>query len=66
VEQKNNRFDPVLLKRQTIKFDNPNDLIEFEILREIYQGFVDSLSELHRYVKEQIRLVEEKSSRQKS
>lgn len=66
MEQKNNRFDPVLLKRQTIKFDNPNDLIEFEILREIYQGFVDSLSELHRYVKEQIRLVEEKSSRQKS
>jgi hypothetical protein len=64
VEQEISRVDPVLLKRQTFTFEDPNDLVEFETIRGIYEGFVNSLSELHRYVREQIRLAEENSSGQ--
>jgi hypothetical protein len=58
VERESNRFDPVLLKRQPITFEDSTDLVEFAALREIYEGFVNSVTELHRYIKEQIRLAE--------
>jgi hypothetical protein len=58
VDPEGKRHDPVLLKKQTITFDDPNDFVEFITLREIYEGFVNSVTELHRYVSEQIRLAE--------
>jgi hypothetical protein len=58
VARGSNRFDPVLLKRQMITFEDPSDLVEFGALREVYEGFVNSVTELHRYIKEQIRLAE--------
>ena len=58
VGQGKDSYDPVLMKRHTIGFEDPNDLVEFAALREIYDGFVSSVSELHRYVKERIRLAE--------
>jgi len=58
VERETNRFAPVLLKRQPITFEDSTDLVEFAALREIYEGFVNSVTELHRYIKEQIRLAE--------
>jgi hypothetical protein len=51
------RFDPVLLKRQTTTFE-PDDLVNFSALGEIYEGFVNSATELHRFIMEQIALYE--------
>jgi len=53
--------DPVLLKRQVITFDDPDTFVEFARLREIYDGFVSSITELHRFILEQIRLHEPES-----
>ena len=52
------KFDPVLLKRQVKTFDDPDSFVEFARLREIYDGFVASATELHRFILEQIRLHE--------
>jgi hypothetical protein len=46
-------LDPVLLKRSTTDF-NPEDVVGFATLREIYEGLVASTTELHRFVMEQI------------
>lgn len=48
------QFDPIMLKRQTTVL-TPDDFVDFSTLREIYEGFVDSATELHRFVIEQIR-----------
>jgi hypothetical protein len=50
-------FDPILLKKNTTSF-YPDELVGFSTLREIYGGFVDSATELHRYILEQIKLYE--------
>jgi hypothetical protein len=50
-------FEPLLLKRDTTDFDS-HDLVNFATLREIYDGFVNSASELHRHTLEQIRIHE--------
>jgi hypothetical protein len=60
VKRENGVFNPVLLKRNTVTFDS-SDVIDFEILRNIYDGFIKSANELHRYTVEQIRLYEFKS-----
>jgi hypothetical protein len=52
------KFDPVMLKRNVHTFDDPNSFVEFARLREIYDGFVASATELHRFILEQIRLHE--------
>jgi len=52
------KFDPVLLKRNVHKLDDPESFVEFSRLREIYDGFIASATELHRFVLEQIRLRE--------
>jgi hypothetical protein len=57
MQRENMIFDPILLKRQTTSFA-PEDFVSFNTLREIYEGFVDSATELHRYTMEQIRLYE--------
>jgi hypothetical protein len=54
--------DPILLKRNVVSCKDPSDLIEFSTLRQIYDGFVNALSELHRFTLEQIRLAESESS----
>jgi hypothetical protein len=59
VDKDGERFDPTLLKRNTITFQDPDDFVEFATLKEIYDGFVASISELHRHVLEQIRIAEE-------
>jgi hypothetical protein len=59
VEGEEMKFDPVLLKRQVQTFDDPVSLVEFDRLREIYNGFVESVTELNRFMLEQIRLHEE-------
>ena len=53
------KFDPVLLKRSVQTFDAPDSFVEFDRLREIYNGFVESVTELNRFILEQIRLHEE-------
>jgi hypothetical protein len=58
VEGEEMQFDPVLLKRNVQTFDDPDSFVEFARLREIYDGFVASATELHRFVLEQIRLRE--------
>ena len=58
VEGEEMKFDPVLLKRNVQTFDDPDSFVEFARLREIYDGFVASATELHRFVIEQIRLHE--------
>jgi hypothetical protein len=55
-------FDPVLLKRQVITFDDPDSFVSFAQLRDIYDGFVGSVTELHRFIMEQIRLHESKAA----
>lgn len=59
VDGKEKKFDPVMLKRNVHTFDDPNSFVEFARLREIYDGFVASATELHRFILEQIRLHEE-------
>jgi hypothetical protein len=54
-------YDPILLKRHTTSF-NPDEIIRFNSLREIYEGFVNSATELHRYIMEQIRVFESRST----
>jgi len=56
--RENSNFDPVLLKRNVIEFDDPDSWIDFIELRQIYDGFVNSAGELHRFLMEQIRLRE--------
>jgi len=53
------KFDPVMLKRSVQTFDDPDSFVEFDRLREIYDGFVESVTELNRFILEQIRLHEE-------
>lgn len=55
VQQDGMKVEPVLLKRHMTTFEDPNDLIDFSALREIYEGFVASLTALHQFVMEQIR-----------
>ena len=62
IDQVGKRHNPVLLKRNVITFENPVDFIEFSTLREIFERFVDSASELHRFVLEQIRNAESNST----
>jgi hypothetical protein len=61
VEGEDTNCDPVLLKRQVITFDDPDTFVEFAGLREIYDGFINSITELHRFILEQIRLHEQES-----
>jgi len=56
------KFDPILLKKPVQTFDDPDSFVEFDRLREIYNGFVESVTDLHRYVLEQIRLREESTA----
>jgi hypothetical protein len=56
-QRENMAFDPILLKKQTTTFDS-TEVVNFATLREIYEGFVNSATELHRYIMEQIRLYE--------
>jgi hypothetical protein len=60
VQQENSVFDPIFLKKQTTTFDL-DEFVSFATLRDIYEGFIRSTSELHRYIMEQIRLHELKS-----
>ena len=62
VEIEKMKFDPILLKRNVITFDDPDSFVSFTQLRDIYDGFVGSVSELHRFVMEQIRLHESKAT----
>lgn len=57
VQLENLILDPIFLKKQTTTFDL-DDFVDFATLREIYEGFVSSATELHRYIMEQIRLHE--------
>jgi hypothetical protein len=57
VQRENMILDPIFLKKQTSTFDL-DDFVDFATLREIYDGFVNSATELHRYIMEQIRLHE--------
>ena len=61
VQRENMAFDPILLRKQTKTFDSA-EFVNFAALREIYEGFVDSATELHRYIMEQIRLYESQSN----
>lgn len=58
VDRKKERFDPVLLKKHVTNFDDANTFVKFAALRDIYDGFVNSATELHRFILEQIRLSE--------
>lgn len=60
VDAAGERLDPILLKRNIITFENTDDFVDFSTLKAIYDGFVASVSELHRYILEQIRIAEEK------
>jgi len=42
--------------RRTVTFDDPDRFVEFDRLRQIYNGFVESVTELNRFILEQIRL----------
>jgi hypothetical protein len=57
VQREDMLFDPIFLKKQTKSFDL-DDFVDFATLRGIYEGFVNSAAELHRYIMEQIRLHE--------
>lgn len=59
IEGEEKKFDPVMLKRNVHTFEDPSSFVEFARLCEIYDGFVASATELHRFVLEQIRLREE-------
>jgi hypothetical protein len=58
VESGTVKFDPILLKRNVTTFEDPDSFVSFTQLRDIYDGFIGSASELHRFVMEQIRLHE--------
>jgi hypothetical protein len=58
VKREKMSFDPILLKRNTATFDDPDDFVSFASLREIYEGFVSSATMLHQFVMDQIRLHE--------
>lgn len=62
IDQVDKRHNPVLLKKNVIALENPEDFIEFSTLREIFEGFIDSATELHRFVLEQIRDSESSST----
>jgi hypothetical protein len=62
VERGTMKFDPILLKRNVITFEDPNSFVSFTQLQDIYDGFVGSASELHRFVMEQIRLHESRAA----
>lgn len=48
------RFELVILKKNVRDFTNPDHYVDFERLREIYNGFRSSRDEIHRWVEEQI------------
>lgn len=58
VDSNAKRFYPILLKKSIIKIENPDDFVSFDSLREIYDGFVNSLDTLHQFVMEEIRAFE--------
>jgi len=61
VDRENMRLAPILLKRSTMNF-NPDDIVAFATLREIYEGFVESATELHHFIMEQITRHESETS----
>lgn len=61
IERQPMKLDPVLLRTPMTNFD-PNDLIEFEALRDIYNGFVSSTTELHHFIMQEITRYESKST----
>ena len=63
VEREAMNFNPVLLKTASATFDDPNKFVDFATLRAIYEGFVNSAAELHRFILEQIRLYESAATR---
>ena len=50
--------NPVLLKTPATTFDNPDERVDYDALRAIYEGFVNSTTELHLFIMEQIRVCE--------
>ena len=61
VDQTRTTFNPVLLKTAATTFDNPDDRVEYDALRAIYDGFVNSITQLHLFIMEQIRAFEAKT-----
>ncbi len=58
VDQAKTVFNPVLLKNSTTTFDNTDDRVDYDTLRAIYDGFVNSITQLHLFIMEQIRMRE--------
>ena len=52
------RFSPILLKNSAVVISKPEDFLSFESLRDIYEGFVNSLTGLHEFVIEEIHRFE--------
>lgn len=61
VDRNANRLDPALLKRSVTSIGS-NDVVSFASLREVYEGFVNSVTALHRFVLEQITGAESQST----
>jgi hypothetical protein len=60
VDSSPKRYNPILLKKSVVKIDT-SEFVSFESLREIYEGFVNSLTALHDFVMEEIRKLESQS-----
>jgi hypothetical protein len=58
VDSSTKRFYPILLKKNVIEIKDPDDFVSFESLRDIYEGFVNSLTALHDFIMEKIQQVE--------
>ena len=48
----------MLLKNSTATFDNTDDRVDYDTLHAIYDGFVNSITQLHLFIMEQIRMLE--------
>jgi hypothetical protein len=63
IDEHADTLDPALLKKSVTQFNDPNDIVNFAVLRDIYRGFVQSATALHQFIMEQIRLHEEASAK---
>jgi hypothetical protein len=57
------KADPVLLKKPACSFKGPDDFVRFASLRGVYEGFINSITTLHQFVMEQIRIRESADSK---
>jgi len=65
VDHTKTAFNPVLLKTAAKTFHKAAERVDYDALRAIYEGFVNSITELHLFIMEQIRALEAQTDQQR-